>query len=133
MKEPREVKLISDGESWDETTGKHRWIRVLGWGPGLGRKIWSGSYKLVYGTPRKLWDPQKPEKPLFEAYEIEGEFDADTIQWKWGKMKVKNLETGEINTFEIEDWSFSLYEGDKLYFSDGTLLLSCKFVDTKEK
>ncbi|MEM4234701.1 MAG: hypothetical protein QXU75_06105, partial [Candidatus Methanomethylicaceae archaeon] len=89
MKEPREVTLMGDAES------DGRWIRVFGWGPGLGNEIWSGYYKLVYGTPRKLWDPREPEKPLFEAYEIEGEFDAESITWRQAKMKVKVEATGD--------------------------------------
>ncbi|MDW8101183.1 MAG: hypothetical protein RML36_17050 [Anaerolineae bacterium] len=126
MKEPREVTLMGDAES------DGRWIRVFGWGPGLGYKIWSGNYKLVYGTPRKLWDPREPGKALFEAYEIEGEFDAKDIKWRRAKMKVKVEATGEVTTIDVEDWTFSLYEGDKLYFEDGTLLLSCEFADNEK-
>ncbi|MCS7104180.1 MAG: hypothetical protein NZ954_01260 [Thermofilaceae archaeon] len=122
MEEPSQVTIIGDVESYDETTGKHRWVRLLGWGPGLGYPLWSGYYKLVYGIPRLLVDPENPEKPIFEAYEIEGEFDADTVSWTRGKMKVKYLETGEISVVEVENWRFSLYEGDKLYTDDGRLL-----------
>lgn len=133
MEEPREVTILRDEESYDETTGKYRWVRLLGWGAGLGGKLWSGYYKLVYCTPRFLLDPENPEKPIFEAYEIEGEFDADTVKWRRGKMKVKDLETGEISVFEVEDWSFSLYEGDKLYTEDGTLLFQVEKREESKK
>jgi hypothetical protein len=126
MKEPREITLMGDTES------DGRWIRVIGWGPGLGNKIWNGSYKLLYGTPRKLWDPQEPGKALFEGYEIEGECDTEDIKWRQAKMKVKVEATGEATTMDIEDWTFSLYEGDKLYLKDGTLLLSCEFTDIQK-
>ena len=46
-------------------------------------------YRQVYSTARKLWDPRNPEKALFEAYGIEGTFDAEHIRWKAAKMKVQ--------------------------------------------
>ncbi|MCS7127716.1 MAG: hypothetical protein N3E36_00320 [Sulfolobales archaeon] len=81
-------------------------------------------YRQVYGVPRKLWDPRNPEKPLFEAYSIEGEFDAEHIRWKTAKMKVKDLITLEERFIDVEDWPFSLYEGDELYQGDKKVLSS---------
>lgn len=95
-------------------------------------KLWSGHYRLVYGTTRLLIAPEEPGKPLYEAYEIGGGFDADSIQWRVGEMKVKDLKTGEIKSITVTDWPFSLYEGDKLY-KRGILLLSCVFADEKAR
>jgi len=117
--------------------------------------IYKGTYKLVYGVPRKVWpmgqgkamqlyeyyeyelkeqgkesiiDRFKQEnlQPL-EAYEIEGYFDSDSCCWKEGaKMKLKDLRTGKIMTVALSNWTFSLYDGDELYTPDGKLVLSIK-------
>ena len=76
------------------------------------------NYRQVYGTPRKLWDPRSPEKPLYETYGVEGEFDAEKIKWKNGKMKIKDLQTLEERLMDVKDWTFTLYEGDALYQGD---------------
>jgi hypothetical protein len=72
-------------------------------------------YKEVYGISRNLRNPEKPDKVLFEAYEVQGVFDAERVKWKEADMKVRNMETKREESIKVKDWSFSVYEGDELY------------------
>lgn len=75
-------------------------------------------YKQVYGVAKKLCAEENPEEIIFEGYEIEGVFDAENIEWKTGRMKIRNLKTLEEEIIKVENFPFSLFVGDKLYHGE---------------